>query len=167
MKLRLATIKDLPELKALFASITAELDKNGISIWDDIYPYCAFPDDIERESLFVLTEEGKIISAFALCPPQEDEGTIVWENPEAKGIYIYRLGVAPDYLKKGMGSYMIKEAEKIAKERGGEYLRLLVVDFNKPAIEFYIKNGYRRAQGYYINDLNDFVLKEYGYEIRL
>lgn len=167
MKLRLATIKDLPELKALFSSITAELDKNGISIWDDVYPYCAFPDDIKRDSFFVLEESGKLISAFALCPPQEDEGSIVWENSESKGIYIYRLGVAPDCLKKGIGSYMIKEAQRIAKERGGEYLRLLVVDFNKPAIAFYLKNGYTKAQGYYMNYLNDLVLKEYGYEIKL
>lgn len=167
MKLRQATVKDLPELKTLFARITAQLDKNGISIWDDIYPDCAFPDDIKRNSLFVLEEDGRIISAFALCSPQEDEGTIKWENPDANGIYIYRLGVAPEYLRKGIGAFTIKEAERIAREIGGEYLRLLVVDFNTPAIEFYIKNGYKKAEGFYMNYLNDMVLKEYGYEIKL
>ncbi len=167
MNLRAATVKDLPELKILFSRITENLDNNGIHIWDDIYPDCAFPDDIKRESLFVIEEESKIISAFALCPSQEDEGTIRWEKPDAKGIYIYRLGVAPECLRKGVGAFTVKEAERIAKERGGEYLRLLVVDFNTPAIEFYIRNGYKEAEGFYMNYLNDMVLKEYGYEIKL
>lgn len=167
MNLRLATTEDLPEIKILFSEITENLNNSGIEIWDDIYPNCAFPDDIKRESLFVLEKEGKIISAFALCPPQADEGTVRWEAPEAKAIYLYRLGVGVPYLNKGIGSLMLSEAARISKERGAEYLRLLVVDFNEPAINLYIKNGYRKAEGFYMNYLNDLVLKEYGYEIRV
>ncbi|MBR6567485.1 MAG: GNAT family N-acetyltransferase [Clostridia bacterium] len=167
MNLRLATEKDLPEINRLFYAITKKLDRDGIRIWDEIYPACAFPDDIERKSLFVLEEYGILISAFALCDPQEDEGSIVWENHESKGVYLFRFGVAPDYLKKGIGTYTLKEAEKIAKERGGEYLRLLVVDYNIPAIRFYEKNGYRKAQGFYVKDQDGLILKEYGYELKL
>ncbi len=167
MNLRQATVKDLPELKTLFARITAYLDEKDISIWDDIYPDCAFPDDIKRESLFVLEEGDRLISAFALCNPQEDEGTIRWENPDAKGIYLFRFGVAPDCLKKGIGTYMLKEAERIAKERTGEYLRLLVVYYNTPAISFYEKNGYRKAEGIYVKDQDGLILREYGYEKKL
>ncbi len=167
MNLRLATEKDLHELHCLFASITRKLDSENICIWDEIYPDCAFPEDIKRESLFVLENDGRLISAFALCLPQEDEGSIVWENPDAKGVYLFRFGVSPDCLKKGIGTYMLKEAERIAKERGGEYLRLLVVDYNIPAISFYEKNGYRKADGYYVKDQDGLILKEYGYEISL
>ncbi len=167
MKLRLATEKDLPEISRLFASITRKLDSENICIWDEVYPDCAFPDDIKRESLFVLEEDNRLISAFALCPPQEDEGSIVWENSTEKGVYLFRFGVAPDCLKKGIGTYMLKEAERIAKERGGEYLRLLVVDYNTPAIRFYEKNGYRKAKGYYVKDQDGLILKEYGYELKL
>lgn len=167
MNFRPAIAKDLPELKSVFAGITENLDKNGIHIWDEIYPDCAFPDDIKRDSLFVLEEEGRIISAFALCPRPENEGTVEWENPEAEALYIFRLGVAPYCLKKGVGTFMVRQAEKIAAERGAEYLRLLVVDFNKPAVEFYLKNGYKKAEGFFVQNLNDRILKEYGYEIKL
>ncbi len=167
MILRLATEKDLPEISCLFASITRKLDSENICIWDEIYPDCAFPDDIKRESLFVLEEDGRLISAFALCEPMDDEGSIVWENPTAKGVYLFRFGVSPDCLNKGIGTYMLKEAERIAKERGGEYLRLLVVDYNLPAIRFYEKNGYRKADGYYVKDQDGLILKEYGYELKL
>ncbi len=167
MNLRLATEKDLSELSTLFASITQKLDSENICIWDEIYPDCAFPDDIKRDSLFVLEEGERLISAFALCDPQEDEGSIVWEKPDAKGIYIYRFGVSPDCLKKGIGTFMLKQAERIAKERGGEYLRLLVVDYNTPAVRFYEKNGYRKAEGNYIKYQSGLILKEYGYELKL
>lgn len=167
MNLRLATEKDLPALHNLFASITRKLDSENICIWDEIYPDCAFPDDIKRKSLFVLEEGDRFISAFALCEPQEDEGSIVWENPTANGIYLFRFGVSPDCLNKGIGTYMLKEAERIAKERGGEYLRLLVVDYNTPAIIFYEKNGYGKAEGYYVKDQDGLILKEYGYELNL
>ncbi len=167
MKLRLSTEKDLSEIINLFNNITEDLDSKGINIWDEIYPACAFPDDIKRKSLFVLEEDGRLISAFALCEPLDDEGSIVWENPTAKGIYLFRFGVSPDCLNKGIGTYMLKEAERLAKERGGEYLRLLVVDYNVPAIKFYEKNGYIKAEGYYVKDQDGLILKEYGYELKL
>ncbi|MBR5438068.1 MAG: GNAT family N-acetyltransferase [Clostridia bacterium] len=167
MNLRLATEKDLPEIISLFNNITADLDEKGINIWDDIYPACAFPDDIKRKSLFLLEEADKLISAFALCEPMEDEGSIVWESPSAKGVYLFRFGVVPDSLNKGIGTLMLKEAERIAKERGGDYLRLLVVDYNIPAIKFYEKNGYRKAEGIYVKNQDGLILREYGYEKKL
>lgn len=36
---------------------------------------------------------------------------------------------------------MFEKAKETAKELGAEYLRLLVVDNNKPAIHLYMKNG--------------------------
>ncbi len=167
MNLRIATEKDLPLIHKLFADITRKLDSEGICIWDEVYPDCAFPDDIKRKSLFVLEEEEKLISAFALCEPMDDEGSIVWENSTAKGVYLFRFGVSPDCLNKGIGTYMLKEAERIARDRGGEYIRLLVVDYNTPAIKFYEKNGYRKAEGHYVKDQDGLILKEYGYELKL
>ena len=49
-----------------------------------------------------------------------------------------------------------------------EYLRLFVVDINKPAIQLYVKNGFRKVEGVYEEVFEDgFVLREYGYEIKV
>lgn len=167
MNLRLAEEKDIPEINKLFKDITRKLDEDGIPIWDEIYPSCAFPGDIKRKSLFLLEEKGEILSAFALCERPEDEGTVEWESPEAKGIYLFRFAVAPVCLKRGIGTLVLGEAEREAKERGGEYLRLLVVDYNLPAIAFYEKNGYKKAKGHYLKHQDALKLKEYGYELKL
>ena len=53
------------------------------------------------------------------------------------------------------------------QELGAEYVRLFVVDINKPAIHLYMKNGFEQADGIYDEVIDDdLVLHEYGFEIK-
>ncbi len=71
-------------------------------------------------------------------------------------------------LKKGIGQQMLNKAKEISKSLGAEYLRLFVVDINKPAIRLYQKNGFTKADGVYDEVFDDgYVLREIGYEIKL
>ena len=48
-----------------------------------------------------------------------------------------------------------------------EYLRLFVVDENYPAINLYKKTGFEKVDGIYDEVINnDFVLHEFGFEIK-
>ncbi len=40
-----------------------------------------------------------------------------WENKDAKAFYIDRLGVNTDYLRRGLGSYILKRAMELAGEQ--------------------------------------------------
>lgn len=62
---------------------------------------------------------------------------------------------------------MLNEAIALAKDKGTKYLRLFVVDINKPAINFYLKNGFKQVDGIYEERIDDFVLSEYGFEIKV
>lgn len=62
---------------------------------------------------------------------------------------------------------MLHEAAKLAAEKNAEYLRLFVVDINVPAVNLYLKNGFRQAEGVYEENFDDFVLREYGFEKKL
>jgi ribosomal protein S18 acetylase RimI-like enzyme len=91
-----------------------------------------------------------------------------WKDNAGKALYIDRLGVNVNYSRKGIGSYMLTKAREKAKTLGAEYLRLFVVDINKPAICLYIKNGFTKAMGVYEEIIgDDLVFHEYGYEIVL
>lgn len=80
-------------------------------------------------------------------------------------MYIDRLGVNVDYLKQGIGGIMLEKAVELAKENGVEYLRLFIVDINQAAINLYIKNGFKRAEGIYDEIIDDnLTLHEYGFE---
>lgn len=167
MNLRLAAMDDLPQLRTVYKEIIEAMDNSNIRIWDEIYPCEFFCGDIENGRLYLLSENNEIASAFALCDSHVGEQHIAWENNHAKAIYIDRFGVNVNYLRKGIGGQVLNRATALAKEKGAEYLRLFVVDINKPAINLYIKSGFHQAAGIYDEAIDDdLVLHEYGFEIK-
>ena len=166
MNFRMAEIGDLPQIKEVYTNIIEKMNENNIQIWDDIYPCEFFIEDIEKGRLYILEDHNKIVSAFALCDYNDGAGHVEWENNHAKALYIDRLGVNIDYSRRGIASIMLGKAAKIAQEKNTEYLRLFVVDINKPAINLYIKNGFKKAIGVYDEVIDEeFTLHEYGFEI--
>ena len=167
MNLRLANINDLPQLKDVFEKIIHNMNKNNIQIWDEIYPCEFFSDDIENNRLYVLVEDNEIVSAFALCDSNAGEDYVKWESKHDKALYIDRFGVNVNYMRKGIGSIALKGAIELARDKGAKYLRLFVVDINEPAINLYIKNGFKKADGIYDEIIDDnLILHEFGYEIK-
>lgn len=167
MEVRLADRNDLPQLKAVYKKIITHMNEQGIEIWDDIYPCEIFAQDIKNKRLYVLAEHNEIVAAFALCGTNEGEGFVKWEKQEGKAFYLDRLGVNPEYQRKGIGRAVLGKAAALAGVMGAEYLRLFVVDSNTPAIELYRKCGFRQAAGIYYEKIDqDFVLQELGFEMK-
>lgn len=168
MNFRLAVMEDLPQLKAVYKGIIQHMNDNQIPIWDEIYPCELFEEDIKRKRLYLLLNGEEIASAFALCDNSSGENEVEWQNTQAKALYLDRLGVNVRYLREGIGSLALTRAKETARKLGAAYLRLFVVDINKPAINLYIKNGFERAAGIYDEAFADgLVLHEYGYEVKL
>lgn len=166
MKLRLANKQDLPQLKTMYKDIVENMNKNKITIWDDVYPSIFFESDILNKQLYVLEDDSVIVSAFCLCDDNID--SIQWKEPAAKALYIRRLGVNVLYMQKGIGSKTLDEAKEIARKLNYNYLRLLVVDFNYPAINLYLKNGFVKKEGVHSEVIDEeIILYEHGYEIEL
>lgn len=166
MKLRLANKQDLPQLKTMYKDIVENMNKNKITIWDDVYPSIFFESDILNKQLYVLEDDSVIVSAFCLCDDNID--SIQWKEPAAKALYIQRLGVNVLYMQKGIGSKTLDEAKEIARKLNCNYLRLLVVDFNYPAINLYLKNGFVKKEGVHSEVIDEeIILYEHGYEIEL
>lgn len=166
MKLRLANKQDLPQLKTMYKDIVENMNKNKITTWDDVYPSIFFESDILNKQLYVLEDDSVIVSAFCLCDDNID--SIQWKEPAAKALYIQRLGVNVLYMQKGIGSKTLDEAKEIARKLNYNYLRLLVVDFNYPAINLYLKNGFVKKEGVHSEIIDEeIILYEHGYEIEL
>ena len=167
MDFRLAGMQDLLQLKDVYKQIIKNMDEQDIQIWDDIYPCEFFEEDIKNNQLYVLLNNGEIVSAF-LCKTNTGENAVKWNENHAEAFYIDRLGDNVKYLKKGIGGLMLDKAKEVAKTFGAEYLRLFVVDVNIPATQLYEKNGFLKADGVYDEAFDDgFVLHEFGYEIKL
>ncbi len=167
MDVRKAAAKDLPHLKEMYREIVGEMKSRGIDIWDEVYPSEFLGEDIEKERLYLLTEGEETVAAFALCAESGGENAVAWEDGGASALYLYRLGVSPRFLRRGIGSAALEKAVRIAGKMGAEYLRLFVVDSNEPAVNLYLKNGFRRVEGVYEDKIvPGFTLKEHGFEIK-
>ena len=168
MTFRLAIMQDLPQLKLVYKSIIQGMNDNQIQIWDDIYPCEFFEEDIRNNRLYVLVNNDELVSAFALYAANSGEKAVEWNSEQGKALYLDRLGVNINYIKMGIGSFMLDKAKETAKRLGAEYLRLFVVDINKPVICLYNKNGFTRVNGIYDEVIDDdLTLHEYGFEIVL
>lgn len=167
MNLRLAKKNDLHQLKKMYEKIIDNMNKNNIQIWDEIYPCEFFQDDIENKRLYILTEDDDIVAAFVLCESNDGEDYLKWKNAKEKALYIDRFGVNVKYLRQGIAGLMLKNAMELTKLKNAKYLRLFVVDINKPAINLYLKNGFKQVDGIYEERIEDFVLYEYGFEIEI
>lgn len=168
MDFRQAVMQDLPQLKDMYKRIIKDMNEQNIQIWDDIYPCEFFEDDIKNNQLYILLNNGEIVSAFVLSDTNSGETAVEWNNNHAKAVYIDRLGVNVKYSKKGIGSQMLDKAKEIAKTLNAEYLRLFVIDINIPAIQLYTKKEFIKVNGVYNEIFDDgFVLHEHGYEIKL
>jgi ribosomal-protein-alanine acetyltransferase len=68
--------------------------------------------------------------------------------------HIVTVNVTPNYRRKGVASKMLKETEKILKEKGIAECHLEVREDNSAALKLYLNSGYQkigRLEKYYNN----------------
>lgn len=165
MEFTTALPADLPQLRAVFGEIIRDMDAHGIDIWDDYYPCALFPGDIENGRLHLLRDGDVIVAAFALEEEHQGAESMDWQIA-GKALYFDRFGVNVAYRRRGLGGAVLREAVKLARERGADALRLFVVDRNLPALALYERSGFRRAPGIYGEQIDEeTTLWEYGYEL--
>lgn len=91
-----------------------------------------FPDDLKGRyqelTLHVLNEDGTIIGGIA--------GEFCWNWLEIQYLY-----VEPEHRKSGYGRALLREAEKMAKEKACDFIKLDTLSFQ--ALDFYRKEGYQ------------------------
>ena len=168
MTFQIAAPGDLPALRAMYTALVAAMNESGLAIWDDVYPCCMLEEDVAAGRLFMLVQAGEPLAAFALCAANGGQDAVRWPQPDARALYLDRLGVSPRHARQGLGSHMLAHARETARAMGVGALRLFVVAENRPAIRLYEKNGFIRAQGVYHEVVDEaLTLCELGYELQI
>lgn len=165
--IRRAKILEIPEIIAITKACTAHMAENGIFQWNEHYPSKkAFENDIERENLYVIEKNGRIIGTIVISIDMDDVySQIDWLTPDEDNIYIHRLAIHPDFQGKGFARQLMDFAEKYARQNGCVSVRLDTFSQNKRNQEFYAKRGYQK--------LGDIIFQKqsehpfHGYELVL
>ena len=101
---------------------------------------------LERDDLFVLTEDGDVVGTAIINQIQVDVyNGAPWENEtdDSDVCVLHTLAVSPFAGGKGYGKAFIKYYEKYAAEHGCHELRIDTNARNKTARRMYKKAGYK------------------------
>ncbi|MEU6318326.1 GNAT family N-acetyltransferase [Streptomyces sp. NPDC047009] len=111
----------------------------------------------ERPAAFAhVVEEGGEIVGFALWFLNFS----TWRG--VHGIYLEDLYVRPQARGAGYGKALLRELARICVERGYERLEWSVLNWNRPAIDFYEALGARPQDEWTVYRLTDAALARFG-----
>tara|TARA_R110000868_G_scaffold366212_1_gene629129 strand:- start:148 stop:648 length:501 start_codon:yes stop_codon:yes gene_type:complete len=149
--MRAAKISEIPDILKITKACALQMSENGIHQWNEHYPSkTAFENDINRNELFVLEENSKIIGTIVISTLMDHEYLpIKWLTPNQNNVYIHRLAVHPEYQGKGFAQKMMDYAEDYARKENYISVRLDTFSQNHRNQRFYEARGYQKLGDIY------------------
>ncbi len=142
LSIRYAFEKDVPVILNFIKEL-AEYEKLMDSVLVD--------EAILRENLFIRKYAEVIIAEWNGIPVGQ---ALFFHNFSTflgkPGIYLEDLYVKPEFRGKGIGKALLEKVIAIAKERNCGRVEWVVLDWNKPAIDFYEKLGAEHMQDWFV-----------------
>ncbi len=158
MNIRIATIEDVHIIKN-FIQALADYEKLS-------HEMVATSEDL-KASLFTEKPDAEVLIAEEISDNGDNEPTgfaLFFHNYSTflgkRGIYLEDLFVLPKYRGKGYGKSLLQALAKIAVSRKCGRLEWSVLDWNKPAIEFYKSLGAQFMDGWTVNRLTGKTLSD-------
>ena len=151
MQIRQAKIEDKKELIELLMQAQELHCKNRLDIFKQITKKETESEVIEvleseeRKMIVAVNEKGKVCG-LVIFKIKEVENHTNLKN--AKILYVGKIVVDKKCQRQGVGTLLMQEMNKIAKELKCNRMELSCWSFNKEAIEFY------KAQGMKVQRLN-------------
>lgn len=121
---------EITDLKAIY-----EIEKECFQ--EDAFPLSYIAYFLKEKEFITLVTflRDKVIGYVTACLKDYYEG-------ERAG-HIYSIAVKPEYRRRGVGSRLLEEVEKVLRENGAKICHLETHMDNINAINFYLKHGYR------------------------
>lgn len=133
-KLRFATESDIPIILRFIRELAA---------YEKLEHEAEATEPVLRDTLFGERRNAEVI--LGIYSDEPVSFAVFFHNFSTflgkPGIYLEDLFVKPEFRGKGFGKSMISYLAHLAKERGCGRLEWWVLDWNKPAIDFYQSIG--------------------------
>ena len=146
--LRFAEEKDI----SLILSLIKEL-----AIYEKLLNNVTANEELLKENLFGKKKYAEVIIAEFNGQPAGQ--ALFFHNFSTflgrPGIYLEDLYVKPEFRGKGIGKALLNKIVEVAKERKCARVEWVVLDWNKPAIDFYNKLGAKPMDDWITYRLNE------------
>ena len=114
--------------------------------WSEAYPSDETIDfDLERDALFVMKEDGRVIAAISIDEDGDVNKLACWDLDLAPGGELSRLAVLPDMQSRGIARRMIEYSMDELRKRGFKSLHFLVNRYNVKALRSYAHMGFNNV----------------------
>ena len=107
--IREATIDDLNRIVEITNACGKHMISQNIFQWNEDYPNIEiFKKDLEKQSLYVIELESKIVGCVCISEKMDAVyKKVKWLTPDTKNMYVHRLAIDPKYQGKGLAIKLI------------------------------------------------------------
>ncbi len=120
MKVRLATVDDVPLVAEMLDEATAFVRTKGRDQWPVPYPQEKLRDSVADETLYVVELEGEPAATFTLLADDPK----FWGDRPPDALYLHKLAVRRAFAGRGLGARIVEWIAGEARRRGRSFIRL-------------------------------------------
>jgi len=156
--IRKAVQSDIELIMTMTKACANAMIAQGIYQWNEHYPNAtAFENDIKRNELYVLENEGELKGSIVISTLMDKEYMpINWLTNNENNLYIHRLAVHPKYQGLGFAQQLMDFTERFAIENHYSSIRLDTFSQNKRNQKFYELRSYNRLGDIYFPKQSEF-----------
>lgn len=140
MQIRSYEQSDFAFCKQILQEIHNLHEENRPDIYHKVDLSDEFVKDMFSDINLVAVENGQVVGILIASIKHTLENEMM---KSIDMIWVEGIGVSKKFQKKGIGTELFHELEKIAKEKGISKIELNVWNFNQGALKFYQKLGFK------------------------
>ena len=151
MEINQARPNDLIEILFLLRVCTLDMNSRGLKHWNSAFPGTeVIQSDLEKGSIYLAKEKGVCKGMVTLNDREpEDYKDMTFNSGINKPLYLQNMAVHPKWQGMGIASLMIDFAQKFAKDRGFNCIRLDVFKPSQSARNLYEKQLFREVASFH------------------
>lgn len=147
LKFIVATPEMLEEIWTMFSDAIAEMNRNNIPQWDEVYPAKEhLQEDIRKGEMCVVVLGAQIVAAYVVNQESDEAYRYAaWQAPESNYRVLHRLCVSPKFQHQGIAGRVMLYIENTLRQQGVESIRLDAFTQNPYALSLYKMLGYEKV----------------------
>ncbi|MCT4606493.1 MAG: GNAT family N-acetyltransferase [Marinisporobacter sp.] len=122
--IRKSTFNDIKQIMDIIRATIEEMRSYGNNQWNTNYPMAKdFIKDIENHELYTYDLNGQVAGFVCINYEEPIEYKAVNWSSHEKFMVIHRMAINPSYRQQGIGTQLVKFAEKLARNNEINYLK--------------------------------------------
>jgi GNAT superfamily N-acetyltransferase len=162
LSLKKAAAAEIPQPHTLLVTCGKHMHETlGFAHWDPYLPLDEFIRVSAGHDLYGVYDAETLVATFSTgtTPRPYYNMASLWDNLQAKALYLGRFGVLPQYQHHGIGGWCMVQVDRLRREMGCAVVRFDALGSHSALLAFYDKLGYQR-RGIIQRDWGDLAVFE-------